>query len=314
MRTAPGPWRTWGRLALVGAAALAAAAVALNLGGIRQRFAEGQAEATVRSLAVLPMTNLSHDPEQEYFADGMTEALTTELAQFRGLKVISRTSAMQYKGVRKALPVIARELEVDGIIEGSVQRSGDQVTITRAADPGSVRPAPVGARLRARRPRRACPRARGGPGRGGRTSTSAHAGPAVTPGDRTRRPPGGAPVLPEGPLRLRAVDAGGHAAGSRVLPRGDPSRSGLRAGVRGACRHVRVRLRSAAAEGSPSAGACHGRQGSVARRLGRRGARGARPGEVPRGAGLGRRRGGVPQGYRTEPKLRRGAPHVPPIS
>jgi adenylate cyclase len=84
----------------------------------------------IKSLAVLPLQNLSHDPEQDYFADGMTEALTAELSKISALKVISRTSAMQYKGAKKPLPEIARELGVDGLIEGSVLREGDQVRIT----------------------------------------------------------------------------------------------------------------------------------------------------------------------------------------
>jgi TolB-like protein/Tfp pilus assembly protein PilF len=84
----------------------------------------------IKSLAVLPLENLSGDPAQEYFADGMTEALTTELAKIGALRVISRTSAMQYKGVHKSLPDIARELNVDGVVEGSVLRSGGRVKIT----------------------------------------------------------------------------------------------------------------------------------------------------------------------------------------
>jgi TolB-like protein/DNA-binding winged helix-turn-helix (wHTH) protein/Tfp pilus assembly protein PilF len=84
----------------------------------------------IRSVAVLPLRNLSNDPTQEYFSEGMTDALITELAQNSSLKVISRTSSMQYRETRKALPKIARELNVDGIIEGTVQRSGDRVRIT----------------------------------------------------------------------------------------------------------------------------------------------------------------------------------------
>jgi TolB-like protein/Flp pilus assembly protein TadD len=79
---------------------------------------------------VLPLANLSSDPEQEYFADGMTEALIAELAQIGALRVISRTSAMQYKGTHKSLPDIAHELKVDGLIEGSVLRAGERVRIT----------------------------------------------------------------------------------------------------------------------------------------------------------------------------------------
>ena len=84
----------------------------------------------IRSLAVLPLENLSSDPSQEYFADGMTDELITDLGQISALRVISRTSVMQYKGVRKPLPQIARELNVDAVVEGTVLRSGDQVRIT----------------------------------------------------------------------------------------------------------------------------------------------------------------------------------------
>ena len=84
----------------------------------------------IRSLAVLPLANLSGDPSQSYFADGMTEALITSLAQIGKLRVISRTSMMQYQGTRKSLPRIARELNVDAVLEGSVLRSDDRVRIT----------------------------------------------------------------------------------------------------------------------------------------------------------------------------------------
>ncbi len=84
----------------------------------------------MRSLAVLPLENLSRDPEQEYFAEGLTEALITTLAKIGELRVVSRTSAMQYKGVHKPLREIARELEVDAIVEGSVLRAGRRVRIT----------------------------------------------------------------------------------------------------------------------------------------------------------------------------------------
>jgi len=86
--------------------------------------------APVKSLAVLPLQNLSGDPAQDYFADGMTEELTTSLSKIGAIRVISRTSAMRYKRTTKSLPEIARELNVDGVIEGSVVRSGDQVRIT----------------------------------------------------------------------------------------------------------------------------------------------------------------------------------------
>jgi len=84
----------------------------------------------IRSLAVLPLANFSGDASQDYFADGMTDELITDLAQISALRVISRTSVMVYKGARKSLPEIARELNVDAVVEGSVQRSGDQVHIT----------------------------------------------------------------------------------------------------------------------------------------------------------------------------------------
>jgi TolB-like protein/DNA-binding winged helix-turn-helix (wHTH) protein/Flp pilus assembly protein TadD len=84
----------------------------------------------IRSLAVLPLDNLSGDASQSYFADGMTDELITDLAQISALRVISRTSVMVYKGARKPLPQIARELNVDAVVEGTVLRSGDQVRIT----------------------------------------------------------------------------------------------------------------------------------------------------------------------------------------
>jgi serine/threonine protein kinase/Tfp pilus assembly protein PilF len=83
----------------------------------------------IRSLAVLPLENLSGDPEQEYFADGMTDELITELSKISALRVIARTSMMRYKGTRKPLPVIARELSVDAVVDGSVLRSGDRIRI-----------------------------------------------------------------------------------------------------------------------------------------------------------------------------------------
>lgn len=110
-------------------AALIAAAFALNLAGVRNRvFARGI--APIHSIAVLPLENLSGDPTQEYFVDGMTDALITELAQFGSLRVTSRTSAMHYRGSHKSLPEIARELNVDAVVEGSVVRSGNHVRIT----------------------------------------------------------------------------------------------------------------------------------------------------------------------------------------
>ena len=84
----------------------------------------------IETIAVLPLVNLSGDPEQEFFTDGMTEALIASLAQIRALRVISRTSAMQYKGAKQPLPEIARALNVDAIVEGGVLRSGARVRVT----------------------------------------------------------------------------------------------------------------------------------------------------------------------------------------
>jgi len=89
-------------------------------------------------VAVLPLQNLSGDPSQEYFADGMTEALITDLAQISTLRVISRTSMMQYKGARKSLPEIARELHADAFVAGSVFRSGNRVRVTAQLVEGSA--------------------------------------------------------------------------------------------------------------------------------------------------------------------------------
>jgi serine/threonine protein kinase/Tfp pilus assembly protein PilF len=97
-------------------------------------FAREKSESSSRpridSIAVLPLENLSHDPEQDYFADGMTEAVIAGLAKIRALRVISRTSVMRYKGARESLPEIARALDVSAIVEGSVLRSGNRVRIT----------------------------------------------------------------------------------------------------------------------------------------------------------------------------------------
>src|SRR5947207_1093156 len=102
---------------------------AANVGGWRERLL-GTRGSTIHSIAVLPLENLSRDPDQEYFADGMTDELTTDLSKISALRVISRTSAMHYKGTNKTLPEIARELNVDGGVEGSVMRSGNRVRIT----------------------------------------------------------------------------------------------------------------------------------------------------------------------------------------
>src|SRR5215469_811077 len=83
----------------------------------------------ISSIAVLPLENLSNDPEQEYFVDGMTDEIITDLAQLPGLRVISRTSTQQYKGTNKPMSQIARELNVDGVLEGTVLRAGNRIRI-----------------------------------------------------------------------------------------------------------------------------------------------------------------------------------------
>jgi len=97
--------------------------------GIPERFLKGNSDTQIRSLAVLPLVNLSGDPAQEYFSDGMTDSLITDLAQIATVRVISRTSVMRFRKTDKTVPEIAKELNVDRIIEGTVQRSGDQVQI-----------------------------------------------------------------------------------------------------------------------------------------------------------------------------------------
>jgi TolB-like protein/DNA-binding winged helix-turn-helix (wHTH) protein/Tfp pilus assembly protein PilF len=93
-------------------------------------YSRNQASPNIRSIAVLPLESLSSDPSQEYFADGMTDELITALGQISALRVISRTSIMTYKRVRKLLPEIARELNVEAVVEGTVLRFGDRVRIT----------------------------------------------------------------------------------------------------------------------------------------------------------------------------------------
>jgi len=110
--------------------AAVAAFVALNAGGIRSKLFGKSVSAHIDSIAVLPLKSLSDDREQDYFADGMTEALITDLGKVRALRVISRTSVMRYKDTKKSLPEIARELQVDALVEGTVARSGDRLRIT----------------------------------------------------------------------------------------------------------------------------------------------------------------------------------------
>ena len=124
--------------ALLAAVVAVATLVVANPKHWRERIL-GDYAGPVRTIAVLPLQNLSGDEAQDYLADGMTEALTTDLARMESLQVISRTSAMQYKTAnKKSLPLIAHELNADAVVEGSVQRSGNRVRVTaqlvRASD------------------------------------------------------------------------------------------------------------------------------------------------------------------------------------
>jgi len=112
-------------------AVLTVVVTGLSLAAMRMASHGAGVELPLRSIAVLPLDNLSGDPSQDFFVDGMTEELTTDLAKVTSLRVTSRTSAMRYKGIKKkGLPEIARELNVDGIVEGSVTRSGQRIRIT----------------------------------------------------------------------------------------------------------------------------------------------------------------------------------------
>ncbi len=116
--------------AIISVLLLAGVLAGLNVGNWRQRLFGRASPGRIESLAVLPLENLSGDPQQDYFADGMTEAVITEVAQISELKVTSRTSMMQYKHTKKPLRQIAKELGVDAVLEGAVQRSGGKVAIT----------------------------------------------------------------------------------------------------------------------------------------------------------------------------------------
>jgi TolB-like protein/DNA-binding winged helix-turn-helix (wHTH) protein/Flp pilus assembly protein TadD len=122
--------RLWPTRQIIGALALVIIIVSLSILSIWRFRSRTPASTGIRSIAVLPLENLSGDSSQNYFADGMTDELITDLAQISALRVISRTSVMAYKGARKPLPQIARELNVDAVVEGTVLRSGDQVRIT----------------------------------------------------------------------------------------------------------------------------------------------------------------------------------------
>jgi serine/threonine-protein kinase len=126
---APASRRKYGIAAAGVGAALLAGILLWKSGTARSTPAATSARPEIKSLAVLPLENLSQDPAQDYFADGMTDELIAKLSKISALRVISRTSAMRYKGSKKSLPEIARDLHVDAIVEGSVLRSGDRVRV-----------------------------------------------------------------------------------------------------------------------------------------------------------------------------------------
>ena len=111
--------------------AIAVAVIALAIAGVLTLKGRRAPRPTrIESLAVLPLETFSRDPDQQQFADNMTEAITTDLAKISALRVVSRTSAMRYRGSGKSLPDIGRELNVDAVVEGSVERAGNRVRIT----------------------------------------------------------------------------------------------------------------------------------------------------------------------------------------
>jgi TolB-like protein/DNA-binding winged helix-turn-helix (wHTH) protein/Flp pilus assembly protein TadD len=124
------PARKWIWAGLLAVVIVSAAILAVMRRRVPAERTTTAAPARIESIAVLPLENLGEEPAQEYFADGMTDALITDLAQIRGLRVISRTSVMSYKKLRKRLPDIARELGVDAVVEGTVTRSGSRVRVT----------------------------------------------------------------------------------------------------------------------------------------------------------------------------------------
>jgi TolB-like protein len=127
--------------ALAGAALGFVLLGAIGYFGFKKLHADPRATSGIRSIAILPLNNLSGDPGQEYFADGMTEELINDLGQVSTLRVISLTSAMSYKGTKKKLPDIAHELAVNGVVEGGVLREGNQVRISaQLIDARSDRP------------------------------------------------------------------------------------------------------------------------------------------------------------------------------
>jgi len=131
-------WRRHPGVATALAVVLSAIVVGLSVGRWWEQQASRSGPGRIQSLAVLPLQNFSGDLQKDYFADGMTDQLIADLSQISALRVISRTTMMQYKGTRKPLPQIARELSVDAVIEGSVLSSGNRIRITAQLIQGST--------------------------------------------------------------------------------------------------------------------------------------------------------------------------------
>lgn len=123
-------WRRRWVAPALGVIAVAAGLIAGNVGGLRGRLFGTSVRMPVSSLAVLPLRNLSYDPEQDYFADGVTEMLITELGGMHPLQVTSHQSVLRYAGSTRPVPDIARELGADALLEGTVLRSGSRVRVT----------------------------------------------------------------------------------------------------------------------------------------------------------------------------------------
>ena len=137
--TLPSPkprYPAWVGLTALAALLITIPIVTLGAHPLSERLLHRNPQTVISSLAVLPLENLSGDSSQDYFADGMTDELITMLAKESSLRIVSRTSVMQYRGARRPLPEIARALHADAILEGSVSRSADQVHMNSAADPG----------------------------------------------------------------------------------------------------------------------------------------------------------------------------------
>jgi TolB-like protein len=218
-----------------------------------------QLQPEIDSLAVLPLANLSDDPQQEYFADGMTDALITNLSKIRAVKVISRTSVMQYKGARKPLPQIAQELGVEVVIEGTVQRSDSAVKITvqliHAATDTHLWAENYEGDFRdvlALQGEVAWAVAR--------DKGHARAGGVSTPCSSPVSQPGCLRGIPQGPVLLARAFSGTSGQGTQLLPACGGKRLQLRAGVRRdrQCLVFAVGYRSRTAHGgvSQSSGGC----------------------------------------------------------